>query len=532
MRATLAFAPCAGPTYMPLGIASLSAFIKANNPECQLNVADLNIAAWHWLIDQKKEYQDFRNFMQGRLGSFFDEARYRMHQRAWNRLVEIHNNYIVMARFYLEQNSLSADFQKLLEYFSGLVLANDPELIGFSVMYPRQVLISLALAKFLHFKCTPRVKPVIVFGGAMMPAMYGEEILQACPFVDAVFEGEGEPGLEMLCEGRDFAGIHGFIHRGQAGIIRNKKVDTITMAKLPLPDFTEWNFSSYFNPEPVVPVVFSRGCKWRKCRFCAHNFSYSGYRRRNTERFVDYLCRLNGQTGARHFYFADQYIEAADMKILAEEILRRDLHIYFHIMGRPMDDYTPEILQLLFKAGCRWISWGIESGSQRLLDVCLKGTSVETVRKVVRDSHQAGISNLLMLIFGLPTSGEEDFNATLDMLDDLDDAVDDVKSSCFQLFDKTAFAAQAKAFGLQVTGREVLFSNEYGMVHSHRLFYKEKSVDGTMRPPRGLLEITQRQRRKLWNCHDSILQSLCCEHYLLYVAHRSDIRPDMLAANS
>jgi anaerobic magnesium-protoporphyrin IX monomethyl ester cyclase len=533
MRSVLVFTPCASPTYMPLGIASLSAFIKANNPECHINAVDLNIATWNWVIDQKKEYQSFRDFVQGKQKGFFDETLYRMHQSAWKQLVEIYDSYIQMARLYLEQNALSAELQRLLDYYSGLILANEPDIIGFSVMYPRQTLISLALAKFLYSMISgPGFKgPLIIMGGAMISALYAEEILKACPFVDAVFEGEGENGLGMLCAGQNFSEISGLTYRGTDGILRNRKADTISLNKLPLPDFTDLNLSSYFNPEPVVPVIFSRGCRWRKCRFCAHNLSYSGYRQRDIVQFVDYLSKLNQQIGIRHFYFADQYVDAPDMKMLAEEILNRGLNIYFHIMGRPTNDYTPEVLQTLFKAGCRWISWGIESGSQRLLDISRKGTLVETIGNVIRDSHQAGISNLLMFIFGLPTSRDEDFDATMELIDDLDDSVDAVTSSCFQLFDKTAFAAQSKTFGLKITGHERLFSSEHGSVHSNRLFYQEKAEDGTERPPRGPLEIAQLERRKLWTGQLSIFQNLCCEHYLLYVANMSGAGPNELTLN-
>ena len=528
MRSVLVFAPCTSPTYVPLGIASLSAYIKAANPKCQLHAIDLNIAAWNLLIDQKEQYRSLCDFMQGRGEDFFDETAYRKHQPAWRQVKEAQDKYILMARRYLEQNILCDELQGLLTHCAGLILENDPEFVGFSIMYPRQVLLSLAIARFLpSARSTPgRTRPMIVAGGATISSLYAEEILRACPYVDAVFEGEGEAGLGMLLAGRDFCEIPGLVYRGPAGILRNRKTETISLAGLPLPDFAELDMSGYFNPEPVVPVVFSRGCKWRKCRFCAHNFSYSGYRKRNVTRFVDYLYDLNRRIGARHFYLADQYVDAPDMKILAEEILSRGLNVYFHIMGRPTDDYTLETLQTLFKAGCRWISWGIESGSQRLLDVSQKGTSAETIRRIVGDSHRAGISNLLMLIFGLPTSTDEDFDATMGLLDDLVDSVDALTCSSFQLYDGTAFASQARNFGLQITGREMLFSSEHGCVHSKRLLYREKGGDGTMRPPGGPQELARLERRKLWTrqsygllTEDSIFQSLCCEHYLLYASN-------------
>ena len=521
MRSVLVFAPFASPTYTPLGIATLSSFIKATYPQYHLNTLDLNIATWNKLIDWKEEYQPFRDFVQSKEKGFFDETHYREHQHIWKQLMQTNDDYIRMARLYLEQDILDDGFQKVLDYYAGLILTNDPEFIGFSIMYPRQVLLSLAIAKFLHsvLSVSGHGKAMIVVGGAMISALNGQDILKACPYVDAVFEGEGEAGLGMLCMGRDFAEIPGLSYRAATGILTNRKTDTISLHKVPLPDFSELNLASYFNPEPVVPLVFSRGCKWRKCRFCAHNFSYSGYRNRNAIQFVEHLQKLNCRLGIRHFYLADQYVDAPDMEILAEEILKQGLEIYFHIMGRPTDDYTPEVLQKLSMAGCRWISWGIESGSQRLLDISLKGTSAQTIRRIIKDSHRAGISNLLMMIFGLPTGTDEDFDATMDLLDDLIDSTDAITASSFQLFDRTTFAAQAKTFGMEITGREILFSSEHGPVHSNRLFYREKDKDGTTRPHRGPLELSRLERRRLWSKQDSIFQYLTCEHYLLYASH-------------
>ena len=531
MRAVLAFTSYANPTYVPLGIASLSAYIKASSEKIELYSVDLNAATWNRLIDEKKEYPAFRAFMQGRQGCFYDQMQYRTHQFAWKQLAALLEQYNLEARLYLEEDTLSAGLRRMLDFQLSLVLENDPEFIGFSVMYPKQIIITLALVKYLNLINRQKARTKIVLGGAMISALRAEDVLNTCPFVDAVFDGEGENGLRMLCEGRDFSEIPGLVYRARDGVLRNRKTDTVSLRNLPLPEFAELDLDMYLNPEPVVPVVFSRGCKWRKCRFCAHNLSYSGYRKRNTLQFVEYLSKLRRERGIRHFYFADQYIDAVDMKSLADEIVNNELDIFYHIMGRPTDDYNPEVLQTLFKSGCRWISWGIESGSQRLLDICRKGTYVETIRKIVRESGDAGISNLLMLIFGLPTSTEEDLNATINLLDDLDEAVDAVTMSNFQLFDKTAFANLAKMFGINVTRGERLLSCKNGSLYSNRLFYREKSSDGTMRPPSGPMEIERVERRRLWMGRPSIFDDICCEHYLLYMAHLKGNNPNRIQFN-
>ncbi len=526
MRVVLAFSPNANPTYIPLGISSLSSYIKESTQGIDLIPVDLNAATWNWLIDQKKEYRPFREFMQGRNGCFYDELQYRTHQLIWKQLFALLEQYNLEARFYLERETITTELQRLLNFQSKLVLENDPELIGFSIMYPRQITFTLALARYLNSSCSfalgcgiETAKAKIVLGGAMISALQAEDILRICPFVEAVLDGEGENGLKMICEGRNFSEIPGLVYRAKKDIARNRKTDTISLTRLPLPEFKDFNLNMYLNPESVAPVVFSRGCKWRKCRFCAHNLSYSGYRKRNTVQFVEYLSKLRHEKGIRHFYFADQYIDTYDMTGLADEIINNKLDIFYHIMGRPTDDYHPEVLEKLSESGCRWISWGIESGSQRLLDVCRKGTNAETIKRIIRDSSKAGISNLLMLIFGLPTSTEEDFNATIHLLDDLEDAVDAVTNSNFQLFDRTAFSAQAKEFGMKVNGRERLISCKNGALYSNRLFYLEKSSDGTMRPPQGPMELERLERRKLWKGPPSIFEDICCEHYLLYAAH-------------
>jgi anaerobic magnesium-protoporphyrin IX monomethyl ester cyclase len=526
MRVVLAFSPNANPTYIPLGISSLSSYIKESAKSINLTSVDLNAATWNWLIDQKKEYRPFREFMLGGYGCFYDKIQYRTHQPIWKQLFALLEQYNLEARFYLERETLTTELQRLLNFQSNIVLENDPELIGFSIMYPRQIVFTLALAKYLNstdsfFRGCGKetAKPKIVLGGAMISALQAEDILNMCPFVEAVLEGEGEDGLKMLCDGMNFSEIPGLIYRVKGGIARNRKTDTMSLTRLPLPEFTDFNLNIYLNPEPVVPVLFSRGCKWRKCRFCSHNLSYSGYRKRNTIQFVEYLSKLRYEKGIRHFYFADQYLDPADITILADEIINNTLDIFYHIMGSPTDGYKPEVLEKLFKSGCRWISWGIESGSQRLLDICRKGTNIETIHRVIRDSGNAGISNLLMLIFGLPTSTEQDFNATLNLLDDLEDAVDAITKSNFQLFDGTTFSAQAREFGMIVNGRERLFSCENGTLYSNRLFYRIKSSDGTMRPPQGPLEIERLERRRLWKGRSSIFEDICCEHYLLYAAH-------------
>jgi hypothetical protein len=182
--------------------------------------------------------------------------------------------------------------------------------------------------------------------------------------------------------------------------------------------------------------------------------------------------------------------------------------------------YTPARLEKLAASGCRWISWGVETGSQRLLDLVHKGTQVPVIEQVLRDSHAAGISNLAMMIYGLPRSTPTDLQATFGLLERVYDQVDATTASAFALFEGTVFGRRAREFGLTVTGRQVELRVGPRAIHSGRLEFREQAEDGSLRPPCGPIEVAQWQHRRAWLGEPPFLEGLPCEHYLLYVSGR------------
>ncbi len=524
MRAVLVFAPHADPTYVPLGLATLSTHVQERAPDRALVPLDLSFAWWERLADLDPELDAARRALRRGSEAFYDPAAYGAQRKVWSRASARVQTLSVLARNYLEQDILPAELRAALRFGADLILRHEPQWIGFSALYPGQLLFTLALARYLaeevYGATTGADRPALVLGGAAGATLAPRELLPACPFLDGVFAGEGEQGLVQLLRGEPPASIPGLAWRDEGTVRVNRKPDTLAAAAVPLPMFEGLDPAARWSPTPVLPVVFSRGCQWRRCRFCAHNLSYSGYRRQAAACFADYLGELQARWGASHFYFADQYVGAEDLEQLALAILERDLHLSFHVMGRPTAAYTRPLLATVARAGCRWISWGVESGSARLLDLCGKGTTPAEIRQVMTDAADAGIFNLMMMIFGLPGSTDDDLQATLDLVAELGPAAAGVTSSRFQLFAGTPFAVQAAKYGLRATGREVLLSRLGQDVHSQRLFHQEKAADGSWRPGRGALEITRWEEFCRWTRTESDLDNLCCEHTLLYAARR------------
>jgi anaerobic magnesium-protoporphyrin IX monomethyl ester cyclase len=513
-RVALAFPPLASPTYVPLGLASLAAVVQ-RDPSCRLTLHDLNLDA-HLARGPGRD-GDLVAFLRGERGDFYDEPQYDAHRASWQTLTAALEGTLAGAARYATLGEAEPGLVELLEGQCAALLADDPELVGLSVLFPSQLLPALALARLLKQRGGARV----VLGGATMSAVHADEILICCPQVDGVVCGEGEEAMMQLCAG-GWEQVPGLLYRADGrSLRRNRQGRTESLRALPAPDFSALPLASYLNPAPVLPVLFSRGCRWRRCRFCAHNVSFAGYRRKPIAAFVDELELHEARHGARHFYLADQYLEAADLDGLAGELARRDLALAFHAMGRPDAAHTPELLERAAAGGCRWISWGVESGSQRLLDLARKGIDLGEARRVLRDAQRAKISNLVMLIFGLPTSTDEDLQQTLRLIEEIYPLVDALTASSFVLFSGTHFGRNASRYGLQTLGAQELLRAGDRSLRSHRLRFMQRDSAGGLAPPRGPLEVAAWEERRRWLGPLPIFDRLGAEHYLLHADRRA-----------
>ena len=540
MRAVFVFPPKASPTYVPLGLASLAPYVLREAPGCDLTLLDLNLEAWAALAEQDPTGDALLRFVRGQEGDFYDETQYGTHRKTWNRIGARLGGVVAEAGRYVDTGEGTDAFLRLLDDQAEKALAADPELLGISTLFLDQVPFALALARRVKaltgpgraHRSAPRGTLRVVLGGAAMAALRTEELLTACPFVDGVVVGEGETGAAALCAGEAAEGVPGLVHRTAAGIRSNLRSRTLSMGALPPADFTDLPLGGYFNPEPVLPVLFSRGCSWRRCRFCNHNASFAGYRRKGADRFAAEIEAYRRDHGARHLYIADQYVGAADLEGVAGEILSRGAEVFFQVMGRPLGEYTPERLARFFEAGCRWISWGVETGSQRLLDLIGKETEVPVMERVLWDAARAGISNLAMMIFGLAMITAADLDQTFRFVENVHDAVDTLAAGAFVLWDRSHFARNAGTYGLAVTGAAELLRAGGVAVHTARLNHREAATDGTLRPPRGPMELALWETRRRWLGDPTHLEHLPCEHYLLYLSRRTGARSEPLLTPS
>ena len=517
MRAVLVFPPQVSPTYVPLGVATLSSVTREHAPQSTLLCLDLNLDLWQSLAHADPAGSAYLHFVRGAEGDFFDEHQYFEHQQTFTKLEGAANRLTASVRKGLASGEWPAEVAARLDGMVAAVMATDPELVGFSLFSFGQLPWLLALADRVH-----AAGARVVVGGAAVGALRTADVLAACPFIEGLVSGAGETAWVALMRGVAPEQVPSLVWRGQP----NPRASSAASAlEFVVPDFSDLPILDYFNPVPVLPVLYSHGCSWNRCRFCAHTARSTAHQKSSASACVQTMQQLGERHGARHFYFADLLVDAGDLEALAGAIAASSVDVSFHVLSRPTADFTLPRLALAAGLGCRWISWGVESGSQRLLDIIAKGTDRRTVEHVLRTSHTVGISNLAFLIFGLPTSTDADLAETLDLTERLYDAVDAFSTTAFALFEDAVFSRRAARYGLVPGRRQVEVSVAGRPIRSRRLDFQESATEGATRPARGKMELAQWVQRRRWLGQVGFLETLPSEHYLIYVSpHSAGIR--------
>lgn len=513
MRITLVFPPRTGPTYMPLGVACLAAV--ASSQKIAIDQFDANLELWNSLCDDNAFLGAMRTFARGSLDGFLDPGAYATNMSYMGEGIRRIDELEQQARQYLAGNGLGTELSALMARHGQRMLRAEPEIVGFSVMYLDQLPFVLAQAKYLHEELSAPCR--VVLGGAAMSALDPVELLQAAPWIDGVIVGEGEVPFAALLAGQTLGQIPGCTYRDGAGVVSTGNPESLDdLSTLAMPDFSVLADGGYFNPVPVLSIYGCRGCKWRRCRFCSHNQSFGRHRQRPPLTVaLEMLARQNSY-GCRHFYFVDQYVDPIYLDALSDAILAMKLDCRFQIMARTIADYTPALLAKAARAGCCWISWGMESGSQRLLTLMNKGTEPEASFAVLKNASAVGISNLLMMIFGAPGSDDRALDDTFSFLDRSWPYVDGMTASAFVLFAETDYGRHPDKYGLEVIGTNAILDIGGRPIHDMKLRFRREGEDGRAESPLAAREIDLWERRRAWLPPLPFHGRLCCEHYLLY----------------
>jgi anaerobic magnesium-protoporphyrin IX monomethyl ester cyclase len=298
------------------------------------------------------------------------------------------------------------------------------------------------------FLARARGATTIAFGTHVTPIP--RETLRAYPALDYVLVGEPDLALRDLLdhlEGRfderspeittmfdkhdpeykpslnedgsvDMSGIKGLAWRNGSEIRLNFPRPFISdLDDLPIPMHELLPLQKYRMPlikGPFTFIVTSRGCP-AGCTYCIKHVSYQySARVRSPELIMKEMWRLK-ELGIHNIHmYADLFTVARDQVIeLCQRMIDENIQIKWTCNSR-VDYVDEEMLELMGKAGCRLISWGIESGNEQILKHARKGAYPDKAERALRWAKKAGIMNWGYFIIGLPGETEETIRQTID----------------------------------------------------------------------------------------------------------------------
>ncbi|HYD48890.1 MAG TPA: radical SAM protein [Terriglobales bacterium] len=257
---------------------------------------------------------------------------------------------------------------------------------------------------------------VTILGGPHVSAI-PERTLQAFGAIDYGICGEGEISLfallERLEQGAETTDVPGLVYRAAEGVRANPRAPYIDdLDQLPMPAWDLLSdFPHRFQPSlfsyprsPVATLITSRGCPF-SCSFCDRSTSGKRGRMHSVEYVVE-LCRHLAGIGVRHVIFVDDLFTVRKQRVveLCQAFLDNGFDFSWSCTSHPnLLDF--DTMKLMRRAGCWQIAYGIESGSQRVLDVVKREVRIPRMRETLRLTRAAGIRAKGYLMIGHPTEG-------------------------------------------------------------------------------------------------------------------------------
>ena len=172
-----------------------------------------------------------------------------------------------------------------------------------------------------------------------------------------------------------------------------------------------FSYKRKFNGEQAITILTSRGCPFR-CSFCGLPEQHKIMRYRTPENVTEEIKSIQKKYGINKFNFQDDTFTVKKSRLHNMLELFEPLEIGFRAHGRSGLD-KPEDYIRLGKAGCDTLAWGIESGSQKILDVIQKDVTIKKQEAGLKAAHDAGLKVRAQFMIGLPQETEEDFKQNL-----------------------------------------------------------------------------------------------------------------------
>jgi len=252
--------------------------------------------------------------------------------------------------------------------------------------------------------------------------------------VDIAVIGEGENTTKevfnALENSKNLKNVKGIAYREKGHIVQNPFRELIeNLDKIPYPAWDmfpmEWYITHGVWPAEAeasrqMSILTTRGCPYR-CKFCYHCFQGLKPRFRSPDNIVNEMKILVEKYRAKFFNFADDLFVLNRKRVLdlCEKIKKEGLDVKWGAPGR-VNLVDRELLKSMKSAGCVFIGYGIESGSQLILNNIDKQVTVGQAKNAIRLTREAGIYPDCSFMIGYPGETTATLRETIDFIKEMD----------------------------------------------------------------------------------------------------------------
>jgi anaerobic magnesium-protoporphyrin IX monomethyl ester cyclase len=298
-----------------------------------------------------------------------------------------------------------------------------PDIVGITSMtcsYPNAVKVAKAVKRW-----NPDIN--VVIGGVHATFMF-EEVLRTVPEIDVVVRYEGEFTMPELADALDkksgLENVKGIAFReGNRVVSTPLRAQIENLDDLPYPahHLLEPSVEEYIGSYGVrnFPIITTRGCPFG-CIYCS-TMAFHGrkYRTRSVSKVMEELEYLIEKFKVNNISFVDDNFTMQNDRVfkLCDEIKKRKLSIDWGCSAR-VDQVTENLLKTMKEAGCKDIFFGIESASQRVLDLVNKRFTLKQAKNAVKKAEEIGIRTHCSFIIGLPGETSRSLSKMMSFIDE------------------------------------------------------------------------------------------------------------------
>lgn len=370
-RIAMVIAPSWGVLFPPYNTAKLTGLLRQEG--YSVKAFDVNIECYHHLIETTGE--DY-----WRSEKFF--------------LWVYRENFI---------NHLLDKIKPLLDKVVDEILASNVKVVGFSA-YNTNYYATIYMARKIR---SLNSKICLLVGGP-------ETITGKNHFT----QGEGRNNFNYIFVGESEENLLELLKNIPDELPLNEVVGSInsrlSLEKYPYPDYTDYNLENYL--DTGISMETSRGCV-AQCSFCAETYFWN-FRSLSPNRVVDEIEYQANKHNIRRVWFVDSLINGhlKNFEKVVDLIIERGLSIAWNSYARCDGRMTEELFEKIKQSGGTSLSFGVETGSQKVLDDMRKKVQVWEIENNLRDSTKAGIFTHVNWMVGFATEEPIDHFHSMQLL--------------------------------------------------------------------------------------------------------------------